>query len=93
MTRKRFDRGSGARAERRGGVDAEEGLDVESGDEGSAGADHAMREVRRSCEVGRVTLRMISNAIKHRIWSRAPERQAMCVAVGDGTDVDVATAR
>jgi hypothetical protein len=35
-------------------------------------------------------LLMISNVVRLRIWTRAPERQTMCEAVEDGTERDVA---
>ena len=54
------------------------------------GGDQARRELRRSCEEGRGMLRIISRDWRHRIWRRAPERQAMCVAVGDGRESEVA---
>lgn len=49
-----------------------------------------MREMRRSCEEGSRMLRIISKEVRQRICSRAPERQATCEAVGDGTERDVA---
>jgi len=51
-----------------------------------------MRELRASWLAGIFMLLANSNVARHRIWRRAPERQAMCDAVGDGTDSDVATA-
>lgn len=51
-----------------------------------------MREARRSCEEGSGMLRIISNVDRQRIWRRAPKRHAVCEAVGDGTESDVAGA-
>jgi hypothetical protein len=57
-----------------------------------AGEDHARREVRRSIEEGIPILLCISNVVRHRICRRPLERHATCVALGDGTDTDVAEA-
>jgi hypothetical protein len=64
---------------------------VECANEGVVGGDQAMREWRTPNDCGRGMLRRTSSEERQRIWSRAPERQAMCAAVGDGTDKDVAT--
>lgn len=74
----RFDFGVGAR---RGGV--------EIPDDEVEGGDQARRELRRSWEGGRGALRIISRDARQRIWRRAPERQAVCVAVGDGRESEV----
>lgn len=55
------------------------------------GGDHAMRDVRASWPVGIFMLLSMSKVTRLRICRRAPARQAMCDAVGDGTDSDVAT--
>lgn len=48
-TRTRFDRAGGERDERRGGVEAVEGLDVVAASNGGVvGGDHAILELRRS---------------------------------------------
>ena len=81
FTRTRCDRG-GIAEERRGGVAASfEHVD---------GGDHAIREVRTSCDEGRGILRTSSKVARDRIWRRAPARHAMWDAVGDGAERDVA---
>lgn len=55
------------------------------------GGDHAILELRKSCEEGSGMLRIISKEARQRICRRAPERHATCVAVGEGTEVEVAT--
>lgn len=88
----RFERAAGGRDERRGGVVAVGEWERERCARGRAGGDHAIREVRRSCVAGRGMLRMISKVVRHRIWSRAPLRKAMCVAAGEATERDVPAA-
>jgi hypothetical protein len=84
VTRIRFTRGGGK--ERwdgvRGGVDAAEGF-VDGGDQ-------ANLEFLKSWLWGSAMLLTISKEVRLRICRRAPERQAMCDAVGDGTESDVA---
>ena len=80
-TSTRFERSVGVE-ERRGGVTLPAA--------GFAGGDHAMRELRTSCEAGRGMLRTRSKVVRERIWRRAPERHAMWDAVGEGTEGDVA---
>jgi hypothetical protein len=81
----RFEHNAGAR---RGGVDSPF-VDVLKALDGG---DHASRELRASWLFGIAVLRTISNVMRHRIWRRAPEIPAMCDAVGDGTECDVAVA-
>lgn len=59
-------------------------------DESRIGGDQAIRELRVSCDCGSGILRTISRDVRQRICRRAPERAAMCAAVGDGTPGDVA---
>jgi len=66
----------------RGGVDAAGEL-VDVGDQ-------ANLEFLKSWLCGSAMLLTISKVVRLRIWRRAPERQAMCDAVGDGTKRDVA---
>jgi hypothetical protein len=92
----RFEQGRGVREERRGGVDAD-GLrevdrEVDEVKGGITGGDHASFELRTSWLDGSSILRVISNVVRHRICRRAPLRHATCVAVGDGTETDVAGA-
>lgn len=77
----RYDRGAGAE-ERRGGVT----LPFAHVD----GGDHAICDLRTSCDAGRGMLRTSSKVARERIWRRAPERHAMWDAVGDETERDVA---
>lgn len=81
----RFERNA---CERRGGVDSPS---VDALKELDCG-DHARRELRVSWLFGIAILRTISNVVRHRICRRVPERHAMCDAVGDGTECEVATA-
>jgi hypothetical protein len=80
--RMRFDFGLRAVA-RRGGVLFMDG-------EGSVGGLHARRELRVSWEGGSGILLIISRDARSRIWRRVPNRQAVCVAVGEGTEREVA---
>jgi hypothetical protein len=69
------------------------GVETEAAGEGEGeGGDHAMREPRRSCDDGNAILRTSSKVIRHRICRRELERHATCVALGDGTEIDVAGA-
>jgi hypothetical protein len=52
--------------------------------------DQANLEFLKSWLWGSAMLLVISNVVRLRIWRRAPERQAMCEAVGDGRESDVA---
>jgi hypothetical protein len=53
---------------------------------GFGGGDQVIREPFKSWLEESVILRTISKVVRHRICSRAPERQAMCDAVGDATE-------
>lgn len=71
------------------------GVEAEEEDEGEGegkGGDHATRELRRSCDDGSAILRTSSKVVRHRICRRELERHATCVALGDGTETDVAAA-
>lgn len=61
--------------------------------DGAAGGDHARRAILTSTDAGSPMLRCISNVVRHRICRRPFERQAACVALGEGTDTDVAGMR
>jgi hypothetical protein len=84
------------REERRGGVEVDGFRDVDREIEevngGRTGGDHAMFDFLRSWLDGSGMLRIISKVVKHLICMRAPLRHATCVAVGDGTETDVAGA-
>jgi hypothetical protein len=54
------------------------------------GDDQANFEFLKSWVWGSAMLLMISNVVRLRICRRAPERQAMYEAVGDGRESDVA---
>lgn len=82
--RTRFESGRGGR---RDDVDAEYVVWGEA-----AGGDHARRANLASREGGRPMLRCSSNVVRHRIWRRPLARHAECVALGEGTDTDVAGA-
>lgn len=75
-----------------GACELREGVDLLVVDEWQElpGGDQAIRELRASWLDGIAILRIISKVVRHRICSRAPERQALCDAVGDGTESDVA---
>lgn len=85
----RFERGRGGRDERRGGVEAE----VDVLNVGIVGGDQVILVLRVLCADCKGILRMISKVVRHRICKRAPNRHAVCDAVGDGTERDVANAR
>jgi hypothetical protein len=89
---RRFEQGRGVREERRGGVEAEEGLEVDAIRGGTTGGDHVIFELRRSLLDGNGILRTISYVVRHLISKRAPLRHAICAAVGDGTEEHVASA-
>ena len=59
--------------------------------DGVEGGDQAMREFRTSWDCGSGILRTMSSEERQRIWRRAPEREAICAAVGDWTKEDVAS--
>lgn len=54
----------------------------------SSGGDHAMRAFLQSKSAGSTALRTISVVARHWTCRRAPARQAMCAAVGDGTEME-----
>jgi hypothetical protein len=74
--------------ERRGGVDSPFEDALKASDSG----DQVSREFLMSWLFGIAILRVISNVVRHRICRRAPERHAICDAVGDGTECEDATA-
>lgn len=57
---------------------------------GETGEDHARRAVLISKEGGRAMVRWMSKVVRQRICRRPLERHAECVALGEGTAVDVA---
>jgi hypothetical protein len=68
------------------------GVETDVACEGSEGGDQARRELRISRDDGSPMLRTSSKVVRHRICRRELDRQATCVASGDGTETDVAIA-
>lgn len=66
------------------------GVETDAACEGSEGGDQARRDVRTSSDDGSPMLRTSSNVTRHRICRRELDRHAACVALGDGTETDVA---
>lgn len=59
---------------------------------GMTGGDQVIFDERKSWVDGRAIVRTTSKVLRHRICKRAPLTQAVCVAVGEGTDNVVAGA-
>jgi hypothetical protein len=66
------------------------GVETDAVWEESGGGDQARREMRASSDDGSAMLRTSSNVVRHRICRRELDRHATCVALGDGTETDVA---
>jgi hypothetical protein len=80
--RTRFEMRRGARRE-------DDDAEYELGD-AATGGDHARRAILTSTDGGSPMLLCISKVVRHLICRRPFERHAACVALGEGTDTDVA---
>lgn len=63
-----------------------EDVRVDEVKDGMTGGDQVIFEERKSWLDGRAILRTTSKVLRYRICKRAPLTEAVCVAVGEGTD-------